>query len=60
MATSGLVVMARGIEAQRALSRAFEQRRVHKRYQALVAEHLPTRSPTTAGTPSTCRWRWTG
>lgn len=36
MATSGLVLMARGIEAQRALSLAFEQRRVHKRYAAVV------------------------
>jgi len=40
MATSGLMVMARGIEAQRALSRAFERRQVHKRYQALVCGHL--------------------
>jgi tRNA pseudouridine32 synthase / 23S rRNA pseudouridine746 synthase len=40
MATSGLMVMARGVEAQRALSRAFEQRRVHKRYQALVSGDL--------------------
>jgi tRNA pseudouridine32 synthase/23S rRNA pseudouridine746 synthase len=36
MATSGLVLMARGIEAQRALSLAFEKRRVHKRYTAVV------------------------
>ena len=35
-ATSGLLVMARGIEAQRALSRAFAERRVHKRYEAVV------------------------
>jgi len=40
MATSGLVVMARGIEAQRQLSRAFEQRQVHKRYTAVVAGTL--------------------
>jgi tRNA pseudouridine32 synthase/23S rRNA pseudouridine746 synthase len=37
MATSGLIVMARGIESQRRLSLAFEQRRVHKRYIAVVA-----------------------
>ncbi|WP_198552363.1 Sua5/YciO/YrdC/YwlC family protein [Macromonas nakdongensis] len=37
MATSGLVVMARGLEAQRRLSRAFAERRVHKRYIAVVA-----------------------
>ena len=36
MATSGLVLMARGIEAQRALNLAFEKRRVHKRYTAVV------------------------
>lgn len=40
MSTSGLVVMARGVDAQRTLSRAFEQRRVHKRYQAVVAGQL--------------------
>jgi tRNA pseudouridine32 synthase/23S rRNA pseudouridine746 synthase len=40
MATSGIVVMGRGIEAQRALSAAFEQRRVHKRYVAVVAGEL--------------------
>jgi tRNA pseudouridine32 synthase/23S rRNA pseudouridine746 synthase len=37
MATSGIVVMGRGIEAQRALGAAFEKRRVHKRYVAVVA-----------------------
>ncbi len=35
-ATSGLLVMARGIEAQRTLSLAFAERRVHKRYEAVV------------------------
>lgn len=40
MATSGIVVMARGPEAQRALSTAFEKRRVHKRYVAVVAGEL--------------------
>ncbi len=34
--TSGLLAMARGIEAQRAINRSFEQRQVHKRYQAVV------------------------
>ncbi len=37
MATSGLLLFARGIEAQRALSRAFAQRAVHKRYVAVVS-----------------------
>lgn len=37
MATSGLMVMARGAAAQRALSRAFAERAVKKRYIAVVA-----------------------
>ncbi len=36
MATSGLMLFARGLEMQRALSLAFEQRRVAKRYEAVV------------------------
>ncbi|WP_310387632.1 RluA family pseudouridine synthase [Roseateles sp.] len=36
MATSGLLLLARGAAAQRSLSMAFEARRVHKRYQALL------------------------
>lgn len=36
MATSGLFVMARGLAMQRALSRAFEERAVDKRYEAIV------------------------
>ncbi len=39
-ATSGLVLMARNLEAQRRLSRAFELREIHKRYQAIVAGHM--------------------
>lgn len=35
--TSGLLLMARGIEAQRRLSKLFEIRQVHKRYLAVVA-----------------------
>ena len=35
--TSGLLVMARGIEAQRRMSKLFETRQVHKRYTAVVA-----------------------
>ncbi len=37
MATSGLVLFARGIDAQRALSSAFAQRDVDKGYEAIVA-----------------------
>lgn len=36
METSGLLLMARGREAQRELSRQFERREVEKRYQAIV------------------------
>jgi len=36
MATSGLMVMARGSLHQRELSMAFAERRVHKRYEAVV------------------------
>lgn len=35
-ATSGLVLMARHIDAQRTLSQAFAERQVHKRYVAVV------------------------
>ncbi len=40
MATSGLMVMARGQAAQRALSRAFAAREVRKRYLAVVSGRL--------------------
>ncbi len=39
-ATSGLVLMARHIDAQRRLGLAFEQRQVHKRYAAVVQGHM--------------------
>jgi tRNA pseudouridine32 synthase/23S rRNA pseudouridine746 synthase len=44
MATSGLMVMARGPAAQRALSMAFAARAVKKRYIALVAGRLQAAS----------------
>lgn len=40
MATSGLVLMARGLPMQRALSKAFALRQVHKRYEAIVQGQL--------------------
>ena len=40
MATSGLILMARGIDMQRALSGLFERREVHKRYLAVVDGRL--------------------
>jgi tRNA pseudouridine32 synthase/23S rRNA pseudouridine746 synthase len=42
MATSGLIVMARGLAAQRSLNRAFAEREVHKRYEAVVHGQLTT------------------
>ncbi len=41
MATSGLMVMARGLSAQQALGHAFERRQVEKHYLAIVAGLLP-------------------
>lgn len=41
MATSGLVLMARSPEMQRALGDAFAARQVHKRYEAIVEGLLP-------------------
>lgn len=47
--TSGLLLMARGIEAQRRLSRLFETRQVKKRYVAVVAgQPLQTQATTDA------------
>jgi tRNA pseudouridine32 synthase/23S rRNA pseudouridine746 synthase len=40
MATSGLFLMARGAAMQKELSRLFERRLVHKRYEAVVAGRL--------------------
>lgn len=40
MATSGLILLARGAEMQRRLNLAFEQRIVGKRYEALVHGHI--------------------
>ncbi|MEO8152993.1 MAG: RluA family pseudouridine synthase [Rhizobacter sp.] len=40
MATSGLLVFARGKAVQRSLSHAFAQREVDKRYEAIVCGHV--------------------
>lgn len=48
MATSGLMLMARGIAMQRALSGLFERREVHKRYVA-VADGRLAAAPTPDG-----------
>jgi tRNA pseudouridine32 synthase/23S rRNA pseudouridine746 synthase len=58
MDTSGLLVMARGADAQRALSRAFAERRVEKRYVAVVAGRLapPGTEWGTIDLPLICDW----
>ena len=45
MATSGLLVMARGATVQRQLSEAFASRQVHKSYEAVVAGLLAPTPP---------------
>lgn len=55
MDTSGLLLFARGIDAQRRLSRAFEQRQVEKRYVALVAGQ-PSESSGTIDLPLIVDW----
>ncbi len=45
MATSGLLLMARGADMQRALSRLFENREVHKRYVAVVDGRMHESQP---------------
>lgn len=51
MATSGLMLMARGADMQRALSRLFEHRNIYKRYVAVVAGSMPP------GLPGSDGWR---
>jgi tRNA pseudouridine32 synthase / 23S rRNA pseudouridine746 synthase len=41
MATSGLMLFARGAQMQRHLSRSFASRQVDKHYVAIVAGHMP-------------------
>jgi tRNA pseudouridine32 synthase/23S rRNA pseudouridine746 synthase len=59
MATSGLMVMARSVAAQRELNKAFAARAVTKRYVAVVAGRLDAPSPDGWGTidlPLICDW----
>ena len=44
LATSGLMLMARGPIIQAALSKLFETRAIHKRYIAVVDGHMPANS----------------
>ena len=48
MATSGLLLFARGATIQRALSQLFEQRQIKKRYEAVVHGHLKAPAGTIA------------
>ena len=58
MDTSGLMLMARGPDAQRTLSHAFASRAVHKRYVAWVAGRmtLPELEWGTVELPLICDW----
>ncbi|MDF1485953.1 RluA family pseudouridine synthase [Ramlibacter sp. H39-3-26] len=56
MATSGLLAMARGPQAQRALSRAFANRAVHKRYVAVVQGRLEPRDWQQIDLPIAADW----
>ena len=55
MGTSGILVFGRGLAAQRSLSRAFEQRLAHKRYEAVVAGQLE-RDGGQVDLPLRCDW----
>jgi len=55
METSGLMVMARGKPAQRALNRLFEQRRVRKHYIAMVEGRI-TPAAGEIDLPLICDW----
>ncbi|MEY4738469.1 MAG: hypothetical protein RL302_2788 [Pseudomonadota bacterium] len=58
MATSGLLVFARGIQAQRALNQAFAGRAVYKRYEAIVSGLVeqPTEAWRTIDLPIIVDW----
>lgn len=55
METSGLMLFALGIDAQRALGRAFEQRVVYKRYEAIV-DGLLASDAGSIDLPLICDW----
>lgn len=55
MSTSGIIVMARGVEVQRAMNRLFETRQVDKAYEAIVDGNL-TPSKGSVDLPLICDW----
>ena len=54
-ATSGVMVLALTLDAQRALNRSFQERKTHKRYQAIIAG-TPTESDGSVELPLRCDW----
>lgn len=56
MATSGLILMARGLAVQRLLSEAFASRQVWKRYEAIVDGALESRHWQTIDLPLMADW----
>jgi tRNA pseudouridine32 synthase / 23S rRNA pseudouridine746 synthase len=54
-ATSGLLVLARSVANHRSLSMAFAERRVHKRYVAIVAG-VPGQASGSIELPLSCDW----
>ncbi len=55
MSTSGIIVMARGPDNQRAMNRLFENRQVEKAYEAVVDGHL-TPEKGSVDLPLICDW----
>lgn len=55
LATSGVIVMAKTIEANRALSRQFQQRMVSKTYDAII-EGVPDEQSGRVDLPLICDW----
>jgi tRNA pseudouridine32 synthase / 23S rRNA pseudouridine746 synthase len=56
MATSGLMLMARGLAMQVALSKLFETRAIHKRYVAVVDGHMTCADWQTIDLPIALDW----
>ncbi|MYM62181.1 pseudouridine synthase [Pseudomaricurvus sp. HS19] len=55
MATSGLVLVARNADALREFSRLFQERRISKRYEAVVGGRIPTHNGSVE-LPLICDW----
>lgn len=55
LATSGVIVIAKNLEANRALSRQFQQRRVEKTYLAVI-EGTPAQNEGCVDLPLICDW----